>query len=58
MIVVTVLGDLLRGNSALLLYFSESTTNSQNFTIIPTFWEFSKFHIFFVLRMFYCVSLI
>ena len=58
MIVVTVLGDLLRRNSALLLYFSESTTNSQNFTIIPTFWEFSKFYIIFVLRMFYCVSLI
>ena len=58
MIVVTVLGDLLRGNSALLLCFSESTTNSQNFMIIPTFWEFSKFYIIFVLRMFYCVSLI
>ena len=44
--------DLLLGESALLLYFSESRTRSRNSTIVPIFQILSVF-----MSVFYCVSL-
>ena len=49
---MTVLADLLIGDSALLPYFSESRTRSQNSTIVPIFQNLSLFT-----SVFYCVSL-
>ena len=42
---------ILIGDSALLLYFSESRTRIRNFTIVPIFQNFSLF-----MPVFYCVS--
>ena len=49
---MAALADLLIGDSALLLYFSESRTRSRNSTIVPIFQNLSLF-----LSVFYCVSL-
>ena len=51
-LLITALADLLIGDSALLLYFSESRTRSRKFTIVPIFQNFSLF-----MSVFYCVSL-
>ena len=48
---MTALADLLIGNSALLLYFSESRTRSRNSTLVPIFQNLSLFTF-----VFYCVS--
>ena len=40
---MTALADLLIGDSALLLYFSESRTRSRNSTIVPIFQNLSLF---------------
>ena len=42
-LLMTALADLLIGDSALLLYFSESRTRSQNSTIVPIFQNLSLF---------------
>ena len=48
---MTALADLLIGDSALLLYFSESRTRSRNSIIVPIFQNMSLF-----MSMIYCVS--
>ena len=48
---MTALADRLIGDSALLLYFSQSRTKSRNSTIEPIFQNLSLF-----VSMFYCVS--
>ena len=45
------LADLLIGDSALLLYFSESGTRSRNSTFVPIFQNLLLF-----MSVFYCVS--
>ena len=40
---MTALDDLLKGDSALQLCFSEFRTRSRNSTIVPTFMNFSFF---------------
>ena len=47
---MTALADLLIGDSALLLYFSESKTRSRNSTIVPIFQNLLLF-----MSVFYCV---
>ena len=48
---MTALADLLKGDSALLLYFSESRTRSRNSTLVHIFHNLSLF-----MSVFYCVS--
>ena len=42
-LLMTALADLLIGDSALLLYFSESRTRSRNSTAVPIFQNLSLF---------------
>ena len=51
-LLMTALADLLIGDSALLLYFSESRTRSRNSTGVPIFQNLPLF-----VSVFYCVSL-
>ena len=48
---MTALADLLIGDSALLLYFSESRAKSQNFIIVPI-----SQNMLLLISVFYCVN--
>lgn len=48
---INALADLLTGDSALLLYFSESKTISRNYITVPIFQNLS-----FFMYVFYCVN--
>ena len=48
---MTALADLLIGDSALLLYFSETRTRSRNSTVVAIFQNLSLF-----ISVFYCIS--
>ena len=50
-LLMTALANLLIGDSALLLYFSEPMTRSQNSTIVPMFQNMSLY-----MPVFHCAS--
>ena len=51
LLLMIALVDLLIGDSAILLYFSESRIRSRNSTLVPILQNFSLF-----MSVFYCVS--
>ena len=53
---MTALADLLIGDSALLLYFSESRTRSRNSTKVPIFQNFLLFMCVLLRKYFYCTA--